>query len=180
VTTLQILSVAAPIWAATVVMLVVWIENYFDQREMLRENLAAKPSPSLFSNLKETELRVQDVPEAQETHDESEIPVSKQTPQQPSTPPPGIVEHAAKPALVADSEERLRSIISNLEEARLALVESLNPEAAQVLAVSILQLRMRLHRIGNEELTQLSDAMVTRQADKKIPPDAKTTTRKRR
>jgi hypothetical protein len=142
VTTLQILSVAAPIWAAAVVMLVVWIESYFDQREMLRENLAGKPAPSPFSELRATETGVPDVPEGRETRDQNESLVSSQTLQQSSVPSSGIAEQVAKPTLISDADERLRSIIATLDESRSALVESLNTEAAQVLAVSILQLRM--------------------------------------
>src|SRR5947199_10191225 len=54
--------------------------------------------------------------------------------------------------LVSDSEAHLRSIIATLEENRAALVESANPEAAQILAIAILQLRMRLHGIDSSDL----------------------------
>ncbi len=173
-TTLQILSVAAPIWAAAVVMSVVWVENYFDEREMLRENLAAKPASSVLPELRTTEIPVQDFAEPQEAPDGSETLTSKQTLQQALVQPAGMAEPVAKPTLIADSDERLRSIISTLEKSRSALVESLNTEAAQVLAVSILQLRMRLHRIDDDELTQLSNAMVKRERRKKVTSDAKT------
>jgi hypothetical protein len=68
--------------------------------------------------------------------------------------------------LVSDSDAHLRSVIATLEENRAALVESANPEAAQILAVAILQLRMRLNRIADSELKALCQALQTRQADR--------------
>jgi hypothetical protein len=61
--------------------------------------------------------------------------------------------------LVSDSEAHLRSIIATLDENRAALVESANLEAAQILAVAILQLRMRLHGIDGSELKAFCQAM---------------------
>jgi hypothetical protein len=68
--------------------------------------------------------------------------------------------------LVSDSDAHLRSVIATLEENRASLVESANPEAAQILAVAILQLRMRLNRIGDSELKALCHAVQLQQADK--------------
>ena len=68
--------------------------------------------------------------------------------------------------LVSDSDANLRAVIAALEENRAWLVESRNPEAAQILAVAILQLRMRLHGIGNAELEALCEAMQLRQANR--------------
>src|SRR6185369_16459006 len=68
--------------------------------------------------------------------------------------------------LVSDSDANLRAVIATLEENRARLVESGNPEAAQILAVAILQLRMRLHRIGDAELEALCEAMQLRQANR--------------
>jgi len=68
--------------------------------------------------------------------------------------------------LVSDSDANLRAVIATLEENRAWLVESGNPEAAQILAVAILQLRMRLHGIGNAELEALCEAMQLRQANR--------------
>ncbi len=53
----------------------------------------------------------------------------------------------------------MRSIIANLEENRVALIESANPEAAQILSIAILQLQMRLHRIADSELKALCETM---------------------
>ena len=68
--------------------------------------------------------------------------------------------------LVSDSEAHLRSIIATLEENRAALVESCNLEAAQILAVAILQLRMRLHGIDGSELKAFCQAMQLHEADR--------------
>ncbi|HYW63485.1 MAG TPA: hypothetical protein VE865_09865 [Bradyrhizobium sp.] len=62
--------------------------------------------------------------------------------------------------LVSDSDAHLRSIIANLEENRAALVECVNPEAAQIVGLAILQLRMRLHRLSDSDLRTLCDAML--------------------
>jgi signal transduction histidine kinase len=62
--------------------------------------------------------------------------------------------------LVSDSDARLRSIIAALEESRTELAEGVNPEAAQILAVAILQLRIRLHRIADCELNAFCHAVV--------------------
>ena len=67
--------------------------------------------------------------------------------------------------LVSDSDANLRAVIATLEENRARLVESGNPEAAQILAVAILQLRMRLHRIGDAELEALCQ-VVQQQANR--------------
>lgn len=66
--------------------------------------------------------------------------------------------------LVSDSDAHLRSVIATLEQNRAALVESTNPEAAQILAVAILQLRMRLHRIADFELKALCHAVELQEA----------------
>jgi hypothetical protein len=79
--------------------------------------------------------------------------------------------------LVSDSEAHLRSIIATLEENRAALVESSNLEAAQILAIAILQLRMRVHGIDGSELkafcktVQLHEADRARKADLKAAKD---------
>jgi len=68
--------------------------------------------------------------------------------------------------LVSDSEAHLRSIIATLEENRAALVESRNLEAAQILGVAILQLRMRLHGIDGSELKAFCQAVQLHEAER--------------
>jgi signal transduction histidine kinase len=74
--------------------------------------------------------------------------------------------------LVSDSEAHLRSLIATLEENRAVLIESANAEAAQILAVAILQLRMRLHRIADSELKDLCQAVLVQEAGRKKSEDA--------
>jgi hypothetical protein len=68
--------------------------------------------------------------------------------------------------LASDSDAHLRSIIATLEQNRASLVESGNPEAAQILAVAILQLRMRLHRVADSELEAFCEALQLQEADR--------------
>ena len=61
---------------------------------------------------------------------------------------------------MANSEERLRSVLATLEECRAALVDSSNRETAQLVSLAILELRMKLNRIADTELKALCDAML--------------------
>jgi archaellum component FlaF (FlaF/FlaG flagellin family) len=73
--------------------------------------------------------------------------------------------------LVSDSNARLRSIIATLEENRAELVESANSEAAQILAMAILQLRMRLHGVAASELDVLCDGVMLQEAERSKKSD---------
>jgi hypothetical protein len=70
----------------------------------------------------------------------------------------------AEKMLVSDSDERLLSVLSALEECRAALIEGGDRETALVLSVAILELRMKLNRIADSELKALCDAMVPEDA----------------
>jgi hypothetical protein len=63
-------------------------------------------------------------------------------------------------APVANSEEQLRAVLARLEECRAALVVGGNRESAQLVSVAILDLRMKLNRIGDAELKALCDEML--------------------
>ena len=69
--------------------------------------------------------------------------------------------------LVTNSEQRLHSIVSTLEECRTALAASSNPETAQLVSVAILQLRLKLNRIADAELKALCDAIMPADAPAK-------------
>jgi hypothetical protein len=77
---------------------------------------------------------------------------------------------------VANSEQRLHSILGTLEECRAALIESASRDAAQLVSVAILELRMRLYRVADSELKALCDAMLPDDApaggsqDPRAPP----------
>jgi hypothetical protein len=65
---------------------------------------------------------------------------------------------------VANSEERLNSILATLGECRAALIDSSDRETALLVSVAILELRMKLNRIADSELKALCDAMLPDEA----------------
>jgi hypothetical protein len=65
-----------------------------------------------------------------------------------------------KRALVVTSEERLASILEMLEECRVGLAATGNRDSADLVSMAILDVRMRLHRIGHAELRALCDEML--------------------
>jgi hypothetical protein len=73
---------------------------------------------------------------------------------------------------VVDSGKRLRTVISSLEECQTLLAGSANRDAAQLVAMAILQLRMGLHHIADSELRALCDAMTVEQNDAQDVPGA--------
>jgi hypothetical protein len=72
---------------------------------------------------------------------------------------PYLASSATEKTPVVDQDKRLRSVITSLEECHVALADGVNRDAAQLLAMAILQLRMRLHQIADSELKALCDAM---------------------
>ena len=58
------------------------------------------------------------------------------------------------------SNGRLLSILEMLEECRARLLVGGNRDSASLVSVAILDVRMRLHRIGDAELEALCDAML--------------------
>jgi hypothetical protein len=66
--------------------------------------------------------------------------------------------------LVANSDQRLHSILAVLEECRAALVNCSSGETAQLVSVAILELKLKLHRIADAELKALCDAMLPAEA----------------
>ena len=58
----------------------------------------------------------------------------------------------------------VHSILLTLEQCRVHLVESANADTARLVAIAILDLRMKLNQIGQTELKALCDAMVRDQA----------------
>jgi hypothetical protein len=76
---------------------------------------------------------------------------------------------------VANSEQRLHSVLATLEECRAALIDSSDRQTALLVSVAILELRMKLHRITDSELRALCDAMAPDEA-----PEAPRLQRQRR
>jgi hypothetical protein len=67
---------------------------------------------------------------------------------------------------VSSSERRSHSVLAALEKCRAALLVNADPETAQLLSLAILQLRMKLNRIGDTELKALCDAMAQNEVPK--------------
>ena len=61
---------------------------------------------------------------------------------------------------MANSEEQLLAVLARLDECRSALIAGGNRETAQLVAVAILDLRMKLNRINDAELKALCDEML--------------------
>ena len=61
---------------------------------------------------------------------------------------------------MAESEERLQSILSVVEECRTGLVECASAEAAHLLALAILEIRIKLNRVSDLELKAWCDAIM--------------------
>jgi hypothetical protein len=70
-----------------------------------------------------------------------------------------LASPVTKKTPVANSEERLHSVLATLEKCRTVLLNSGNRETAQLVSVAILELRMKLNRIGDSELKAFCDAM---------------------
>jgi len=77
---------------------------------------------------------------------------------------------------VANSEERLLSLLATLEECRTFLMDKSSPETARLLSLAILELRMELHHVTDAELKALCDRMVVddqerdAQTGQRLPP----------
>lgn len=75
-------------------------------------------------------------------------------------PPLFLASSVTEKALAANSGQQLQSVLATLEQCRVVLVDSKDPETAQFVSVAMLQLRMNLNQITDSELKALSDAMV--------------------
>ena len=74
---------------------------------------------------------------------------------------PYLASSVTEKTLVANSEARLHTILATLEECRAGLIAGGSGETAGLVSVAILELRMKLHRIGDSELKALCDEMVS-------------------
>jgi len=61
---------------------------------------------------------------------------------------------------VAYCEEDLQAVLATLEDCHASLVLNGDPDTAQLVAVAILELRIKLNRIEDSELKALCDAML--------------------
>ena len=81
---------------------------------------------------------------------------------------------------MANSEARLHSILATLEECRDALIDNSDRETALLVWVAILELRMKLNRITDQELKALCDAMLPDEAPAERSQHAKSQQTQRR
>jgi hypothetical protein len=63
-------------------------------------------------------------------------------------------------APVINSDEQLLSVLATLEACRATLVAGGNRDAAQLVSVAILELRMKLNGIDDDDLKALCDELV--------------------
>jgi len=71
-----------------------------------------------------------------------------------------VASQGMKAKSVVTSEERLLAILSTLEECRAALVTNGALETARLVSIAALDVRLKLSRIGEEELKALCEAMI--------------------
>ena len=81
---------------------------------------------------------------------------------------------------MASSEERLHSVLAALEQCRAVLTDSADRETAQLLSVAILQLRMKLNQVSDQDLKALCDAMVPDEDPAEATQDLKSSQNERR
>ena len=72
---------------------------------------------------------------------------------------------------MTELEKPLHSILATLETCRAALVASDSHETAHLVSIAILDLRMKLNRVTEAELTSLCNEMLP--ADARAPQDQK-------
>jgi hypothetical protein len=91
-----------------------------------------------------------------------------------------LASSVSEKTLVANSEQRLQSVLATLEQCRAVLAESSNRETVQLLSVAILQLRMKLNQVEDSELKALCDAMLPDDDPADVPADPKSPQEQRR
>jgi hypothetical protein len=77
-----------------------------------------------------------------------------------------------------NSDERLLSILASLEECRAALRQAGKADTAQLVAVAVLDLRMKLHRIDDAELKALCEEMTLPEPSEQRPRDGRSQRRR--
>ena len=81
---------------------------------------------------------------------------------------------------MANSEEQLLAVLARLDECRTALIAGGNRETAQLVAVAILDLRMKLNRINDAELKALCEEMLPDEVGSERTRDPKSQAAQRR
>ena len=70
-----------------------------------------------------------------------------------------LASSVTEKTLVANSGERLHSVLATLEQCRTALTKEARPETAKLVSLAILQLRMDINQVADRELKALCDAL---------------------
>ena len=97
-----------------------------------------------------------------------------------SPPPLYLASSVTEKTLVANSEERLHSILATLEQCRAALVKDGRQETAKLVSLAILDLRLDLGRIPASDLKALCDAMTPDDGPTERSNDPKSGSQRRR
>lgn len=76
---------------------------------------------------------------------------------------------------MANTDEQMLAVLSTLEQCRAALIAAGNRDTAQLVSVAVLELRMKLNHVDDDDLKNLCDAMVhadhpERLRDAKVQP----------
>src|ERR1700754_4764390 len=88
--------------------------------------------------------------------DTTETCMKRQT----GSPPLYLASSVTEKTLVANSEDRLRSVLATLEQCRSVLTKDARPETAKLVSLAILQLRIELNQVADLELKALCDALM--------------------
>jgi hypothetical protein len=70
---------------------------------------------------------------------------------------------------VANTQERLLSLLATLEECRAFLLDKASAETARLLSLAVLELRMELHKVTDSELKALCE--LVQQSEGQAPQD---------
>jgi hypothetical protein len=98
------------------------------------------------------------------------------------SPPLYLASSVTERTLVANSEERLQSVLATLEQCRAALIKDARPETAKLVSLAILDLRIDLSKIPDSDLKALCDAMTPPEhgaGERSSDPNASRSQRKR-
>jgi len=79
---------------------------------------------------------------------------------QTGSPPLYLASSVTEKTLVANSEDRLHSVLAVLDHCRTVLTKDAQPETAKLVSLAILQLRMELNQVADLELKALCDALI--------------------
>jgi len=69
---------------------------------------------------------------------------------------------------VANSDEQMLAVLATLEQCRAVLLAAANRETAQLISVAILELRMKLNHIGEDDLKTLCEEMLQPEAPERL------------